>query len=190
LRKAIELLKEAGYEQRDGKLVNAATGEPLAFEILVLNRPDERLALALQKAVSIAGITINVRQVDSAQYWERILTSRDYDMIHWIYGASLSPGNEQLGRWSKTGEDFGRLNFAGISSPAIDAMIEAMLAAKSREDFVTAVRAYDRVLISGHYVIPLFHTPEQWIARWKRVQHPEAGSLYGAIPPTWWSEAE
>ncbi len=188
IRKGLQLLKEAGYEPKDGKMVNAKTGEPLSFEILVANRGDERLALALQQSLSVAGIDVLVRQADAQQYWERILNTRDFDMIRWTYGASLSPGNEQLGRWSKIDADtFGRLNFAGASSPAIDAMIAALLAANSDDDFVTAVRAFDRVLISGHYVIPLFHAPGQWIARWKRIQHPEEGSLYGAIPPTWWS---
>ncbi len=109
-------------------------------------------------------------------------------MMHWIYTASLSPGNEQIGRWSKVDADtFGSLNFAGASSPAIDAMIDALLAAKSQEDFVSAVRAYDRVLISGFYVVPLFHAPAQWIARWARVEHPEKTALYGVQPMTWWS---
>lgn len=189
IRKGIELLKAAGYAPKDGKMVNAKTGEPLAFEILVVTRADERLALALQQSLSVAGIDVSVRQADAQQYWERILNTREFDMIRWTYGASLSPGNEQLGRWSKIDADtFGRLNFAGASSPAIDAMIDAMLAAKSEEDFVAAVRAFDRVLISAHYVIPLFHAPEQWIARWKRTKHPEQPSLYGAIPPAWWSE--
>ena len=99
-------------------MVNADTGEPLAFEILVVDRGDERLALALQQSLRVAGIDVSVRQADSAQYWERILKTRDFDMIHWIYGASLSPGNEQLGRWSKIDADtFGRLNFAGAVEP-------------------------------------------------------------------------
>jgi peptide/nickel transport system substrate-binding protein len=188
LREGVELLREAGYALQNGKMVNTETGEPLAFEILVVSREDERLALAFQQALAIAGIDVSVRQADTAQYWERILNTRAFDMIRWTYGASLSPGNEQLGRWSKVdAETFGRLNFAGVSSPAIDAMIDAMLAATSREDFVAAVRAFDRVLISGHYVVPLFHAPEQWIARWSHIERPEQTSLYGAIPPTWWS---
>ncbi len=105
-------------------MVNDKTGEPLAFEMLVPDRADERLALAFQQSLRLAGIEMSVRQADAAQYWERILNTRDFDMIRWTYGASLSPGNEQLGRWSKIDADtFGRLNFAGASSPAIDAMI-------------------------------------------------------------------
>lgn len=187
LRKALDLLTQAGYEQRDGKLVNGATGEPFSFEFLSQNKEEERLALALQRTLALAGIDMSIRTVDSAQYWERILNSRDFDMIRWTYGASLSPGNEQIGRWSKVGDDYGRLNFAGVSDPAVDAMIDALLAAKSEEDFITAVRAFDRVLISGIYVIPLYHAPDQWLAYWTKLAMPEKSSLYGAVPATWWA---
>ena len=188
LRKGVELLQAAGYERRGDKLVHKGTGEPLAFEILVKDAGEERLALAFQRALSVAGIEVTVRQADASQYWERILNSREYDMIRWIYGASLSPGNEQTGRWSKINADtFGRLNFAGVDSPAVDAMIDAMLKAKTKEDFIAAVRAFDRILISGFYVIPLFHAPDQWVARWTRLAVPERHSIYGVQPSTWWT---
>jgi peptide/nickel transport system substrate-binding protein len=188
LRKGIDLLTEAGYERRGNVLVNKETGKPLTFEILVRDTAEERLALSYQQALRIVGIDMSVRQVDSAQYWERILNTREFDVIHWVYSASLSPGNEQIGRWSKLDDEtFGRLNFAGVSSPAIDAMIDALLAARSEEEFIDAVRAYDRVLMSGFYVVPLFHSPDQWVAHWARVEHPENASLYGVIPMTWWA---
>ena len=188
LRRGIDLLNEAGYERQGNVLVHTETGERLAFEILVRDAAEERLALAYQQSLNLVGVEMSVRQVDSAQYWERILNTREFDMIRWIYSASLSPGNEQLGRWSKIdAETFGRLNFAGVSSPAVDAMIDALLAAETQEDFVDAVRAYDRVLMSGFYVVPLFHSPEQWVAYWSRLSHPEATSLYGVQPMTWWS---
>ncbi len=188
LRKGIELLRAAGYERQGDKLVHKETGNPLAFEILVKDASEERLALAFQRALSVAGIEVQVRQADASQYWERILNSREFDMIHWIYGASLSPGNEQTGRWSKLDADtFGRLNFAGIHTPAIDAMIDALLTARTKEDFVSAVRAYDRVLISGYYVVPLFHSPHQWVARWTKLNTPQTHSIYGVQPSTWWT---
>ncbi len=187
LRKGIDLLTEAGYERRGARLVKAETGEPLSFEMLVRSTEEERLALAYQQVLRLAGIDMSVRQVDSAQYWERILNTRQFDMIHWVYSASLSPGNEQLGRWSKIDSDtFGRLNFAGVSNPAVDAMIEALLAAETDEQFIDAVRAYDRVLMSGFYVVPLFHSPVQWVAYWTRVGHPDRTSLYGVQSMTWW----
>ena len=188
LRKAVELLREAGYEVEGGQLVHKATGAPFAFEFLARDAGEERLALAFQRSLSVAGISMSVRLVDTAQYWDR-LKGWEFDMMHFVYGSSLSPGNEQIGRWSKIdAETFGRLNFAGVSSPAVDAMIDAMLAANTREEFVDAVRAFDRVLLSGFYVVPLFHAPTTWIARWRRVTPPEYTSLYGPQPMTWWSE--
>src|SRR5690606_9268721 len=106
------------------------------------------------------------------QYQQR-LTNYDYDMIQNTWVSSLSPGNEQIFRWSSsTAKAPGSYNFAGVENPAVDAMIDALLAARSEEDFVSAVRALDRVLLSGDYVIPLFHIPKQWLAYWKRLKHP------------------
>lgn len=187
LRRGLDLLTEAGWVQKDGKLVNGETGAPFAFEFLARDKDEERLALALQRTLTLVGIDMAIRTVDSSQYWERILNTRDFDMIHWTYGSSLSPGNEQIGRWSKLDEDtYGRLNFVGLSDPAVDAMIDALLAARTEEDFVTAVRAFDRVLISGSHVIPLFHSPAQWIATWDKLVVADA-PLYGAVPATWWA---
>ncbi len=188
LGKGVALLKSAGYEARGGKMVNAATGEPLSFEFLAQTRDQERLALAYQRWLALAGITLNVRLVDSAQYYER-QKAFDFDMIQFTYPASLSPGNEQLFRWSSdAAKTDGSFNFAGASSPALDAMLQALVAANSQEEFVAAARALDRVLISGFYVVPLFHAAEDWVARWARVKHPDKPSLYGEEPTTWWIE--
>ncbi|MDQ0315669.1 extracellular solute-binding protein [Amorphus orientalis] len=189
MREALALFREAGYGIENGRLINQTTGEPLAFEILVTTREDERLALAYQRLVKPVGITINVRYVDSAQYQAR-LQSFDFDVIRAAWPSSLSPGNEQLYRWSSlTADAQGSFNYTGASDPAIDAMIQEMLAARTREDFVNAVRALDRVLLSGFYVLPLYHSPDQWIARWSRIQHPDEPSLTGAEPDTWWAKA-
>jgi peptide/nickel transport system substrate-binding protein len=186
LGKGVALLKEAGYEPRNGKMVNAASGAPLAFEFLAQTRDQERLALAYQRWLAIAGIGLDVRLVDSAQYQER-QKSFDFDIIQFRYPASLSPGNEQLFRWSSdAAKTDGTFNFAGAASPALDAMLQALIAAKSKEDFVAAARALDRVLISGFYVLPLFHADQDWTARWTRVEHPAKSSLYGGEPTTWW----
>ncbi len=95
-------------------------------------------------------------------------------MILGALTGSLSPGNEQWQRWgSASREAQGSFNYPGVADPAVDAMIEAMLAARKREDFVSAVRALDRILISGDYYIPLYYLPYQWVARWDRIGHPE-----------------
>ncbi|HEX2255511.1 MAG TPA: extracellular solute-binding protein, partial [Afifellaceae bacterium] len=187
LREGLRLLAEAGYGRQGDRLVHTETGRPLAFEMLVQTREQERLALAFQRTLGLAGIQVSVRQVDSAQYEERRKTF-DFDVVQFVYPASLSPGSEQYFRWSAAAaEAQGSFNLAGAKDPAIDAMIAAMLEAETREEFVAAVRALDRVLISGFYVVPLFHAPDQWIARWTRVERPEKSSLYGAEPTTWWA---
>lgn len=187
---AFDLLKSAGFELRSGKLVNTASGQPLTFEILANNSAQEALLLTYARGLEPLGIIARVRVVDSAQYQERI-SSYDYDMIQNTWFASLSPGNEQLFRWSATTRDSkGSFNFAGVANPAADAMIEAMLKATTQEDFVSAVRALDRVLLSGDYAIPLFHVPKQWIAHWAKLKHPDRTPVFGySLPPdTWWIE--
>src|SRR5690606_17548406 len=175
---ALQLLKEAGYGLQGGVMVHHETGRLLAFEMLTANREQERLMLYFARALRQMGITVSVRQVDSAQYPRR-RTTFDFDMIQMSWPASLSPGNEQLFRWSKRAADLeGSFNYPGVKSDAADAMIEAMLKAGSREDFVAAVRALDRVLLSGRYVIPLFHVPKQWLAVWSHLRQPERTSLY------------
>ncbi|MHB2166290.1 extracellular solute-binding protein [Alsobacter sp. R-9] len=187
-RQALDLLKQAGWTLRDGALRNAA-GEPFAFEFLAASRVQERLALNFAQSLQRIGIAMKVRLVDDVQYWRR-LSAFDFDMIQFTWGASPSPGNEQYGRWSARAADRqGSLNYAGAREPAIEAMIDAMLAARSREDFVAATRALDRVLLSGFYVVPLFNQPEQWVARSAAVKRPDRASLFGFQPETLWRES-
>jgi peptide/nickel transport system substrate-binding protein len=186
LRRAIDLLAKAGWEIRDTRLCDRATGRPFAFEILITNREQERLALAFANDLKRAGILATVRVADAVQYDRRRQTF-DFDMIEDDWPASLSPGNEQSFYWGSAAADAeGSRNYMGAKNPAIDAMIKAMLAARERPRFVSAVRALDRVLLSGHYVVPLFHLPDQWVARSSAVAHPATTSLYGYLPETWW----
>jgi len=185
-RRAYEMLEAAGYSLQGGRMVETATGKPLTFEVLASNSGQERLLGAFVGDLAKIGIAARVRVVDSAQYQAR-LKDYDFDMIQFTWPASLSPGNEQLFRWSsRVAGDPGSYNYAGVENPAADAMIAAMLAAHGNEEFVSAVRALDRVLLSGHYVIPLFHPPAQWIASWKRLAHPEQTPLSGFNLDTWW----
>jgi peptide/nickel transport system substrate-binding protein len=186
-RQAYEMLEAAGYSLQGGRLVDK-NGTPLAFEILASTTGQERLFGAFAADLQKIGIAARLRVVDSAQYQSR-LKDYDYDMIQFTWPSSLSPGNEQLFRWSsRVAASPGSYNYAGVQNPAADAMIAAMLAATTNEDFVSAVRALDRVLLSGHYVIPLFHSPAQWIASWKRLAHPEKIPLFGFNLDTWWAK--
>ena len=129
-----------------------------------------------------------MRVVDAVQYDRRRLTY-DYDMIEYRWDQSLSPGNEQAFYWGSAAADAdGTRNYMGVKSAAIDAMIAALLEARERDEFVAAVRALDRVLMSGFYVVPLYHLPAQWVARWTTIAHPAETSLFGYLPETWWRE--
>ena len=184
-RRAIDELEGAGYRLADGRLVDAH-GAPLAFEILVKNRDEERLALAYARNLARIGVAANVRLVDEVQF-QRRRTRFDFDVMIGAWVASPSPGNEQRGRWSSAAANAeGAYNICGVASPAVDAMIAAILAAKSNEDFVAAVRALDRLLISGFYIAPLYYAPEQWIAYSAKLGRPEKTPLFGVELSTWW----
>ena len=153
---------------------------------MVRNRDEERLALAYARNLARIGVAANVRLVDEVQF-QRRRTSFDFDMMIGSWIASPSPGNEQRGRWSSGAADAqGAYNIAGVRSPAVDAMIAAILAAKTNEDFVAAVRALDRLLISGFYIVPLYYAPEQWIAYSTKLGRPDKTPLFGVELSTWW----
>jgi peptide/nickel transport system substrate-binding protein len=186
LRHAFALFREAGYTLKGTELVHVASGRPFSFEILTSTRDQERLALAYSRSFKRAGIDVHVRNVDPTQFEHRRI-GFDFDMMQYRWEQSLSPGNEQLFYFSSEAADQnGSRNYMGVKSKAIDAMIAALLAATTREDFVAATRALDRVLLSGFYVIPLYYPPVQWVARWTRIAHPGRTSLYGYLPETWW----
>lgn len=187
-RKALDLLADAGFVLERGKLIEKKTGAPFEFEILTTSGGQEQLLANFRGDLEKVGIRVRLRNVDSAQYQSR-LKDYDYDMILFPWTSSLSPGNEQLFRWSsETAGQPGSYNYAGVRNPAADAMIKAMLEATTAGDFVSAVRALDRVLISGHYCIPLFHVPKQWVAHWARVRRPEKPPLFGYTLESWWIE--
>ena len=186
---ALDELIAAGYALRDGRLLDAH-GAPLAFEILVKNRDEERLALAYARNLARIGVAANVRLVDEVQF-QRRRTSFDFDMMIGSWIASPSPGNEQRGRWSSAAANAeGAYNISGVASPAVDAMIAAILAANTNEDFVAAVRALDRLLISGFYIVPLYYSPEQWIAYSAKLGRPDKTPLFGVELSTLWRRQE
>ncbi len=190
LRGALSLLSQAGYDLDGTVLRQRATHAPLTFEILVTTRDQERIALAFARDLKRAGIEISVRAIDAVQFDQRRL-SFDFDMIQNRWDQSLSPGNEQSFYWGSEAADHqGTRNYMGAKDPAIDAMIAAMLQARDHPDFVSAVRALDRVLMSGCYAIPLYNVQEQWIARWNRIERPAVTALTGYLPETWWQKPQ
>jgi peptide/nickel transport system substrate-binding protein len=190
LRSALTLLSQAGYDLDGTVLRQRGTKTPLTFEILVTTRDQERIALAFARDLKRAGIEISVRAVDAVQFDQRRL-GFDFDMIQNRWDQSLSPGNEQSFYWGSEAADHqGTRNYMGAKDPAIDAMIAATLEARDHPDFVSALRALDRVLMSGCYAIPLFNVEEQWIARWNRIERPAVTALTGYLPETWWQKPQ
>ncbi len=186
MRRAIDLFAEAGYAIRSGRMVRLASGEPFTFELMVTTREKERIALAFADGLKQVGIFPVIRLVDSSQYWARVRQFQ-FDMIVEGYVVGASPGQEQVNRWSsRAAEVPGTLNWAGVKSPAIDAALAALLAARSREDFVASVRALDRLLIAGHYVLPLYHLSDRWVARWRHIARPERLAAYDFLHDSFW----
>ena len=187
LRQAMDHFEKAGYSIKDGLMVDAS-GKPLTFEIMTQNADQEKLALAYQRFLAAFGVRVSLRTVDDSQYQSRSQTF-DYDVIMKAFLSSLSPGLEQVRRWGTQTRDVeGSENFAGVADPDIDRVMAAMLAARSREDFRSAVRLQDRMLLSGNYIVPLYHLGEQWIARNRHIGRPEATPLWGFQLPAWWDE--
>jgi len=186
LRRALAFLDAAGYQLAGTMQRRRDTGEPLSFELLVADRVQERLALTFAQNLKRAGIDLRIRMADAVQYEQRRNTF-DFDMIQNRWDQSLSPGNEQAYYWgSAAAAEPGSRNYMGVRSAAADAMIAALLDARTRPEFVSAVRALDRVLMSGIYVVPLYHLPNEWVARWSAIRRPDTTSVSGYLPETWW----
>ena len=190
LREATRLLREAGYEVRNQKLVNAKTGERMTVEFLNIGGDPnfERLALFYKPLLERLGMTVTVRNVDEAQYENR-QRNWDYDIVTTTWEESLSPGNEQREYWgSKAADEVGSRNLVGIKNPAVDKLIDRVIFARNREELVAATRALDRVLLWNHYVVPQWTSGKVRTARWDRYSHPEVLPKYGsaAFPTVWW----
>ena len=191
-RQALALFREAGFEIRDTKLVNAKTGEPLSVEFLVDDPATERFVLFYKPSLERIGIAVNARTVDSAQYENR-LRQWDYDIIVASWGESLSPGNEQRGFWGSAAADQpGSRNYIGIKNPAIDTLIDRVIFTKDRAELVAATKALDRVLLWNFYVVPQWTYGKVRTARWDRFGRPENMPKYGlaAFPAVWWWDAD
>ena len=190
LQNALKIFKSNGYVLEDSKLIDKKTQKPFVIEFLISDKRQEKYALNYKKNLEKIGIELIITMVDSTQYQER-KQNFDFDIIEHFWYASLSPGNEQYFYWgSKSADEIGSRNYAGIKDQNIDKMIDNLIASKKKEDFIAAARSLDRMLISGHYVIPLFHWPHQWVATSNRVSQPAALSLDGYKINSWFINAE
>ena len=185
LRRAAALLKKAGWIIKNKKLVDKK-GKPFVFEILLTAPAFERIVLPFKRNLERLGIETEVRVVDTAQYLNRI-REFDFDMVVWNYGQSLSPGNEQRYYWHSSVADIpGSRNLAGIKDPVVDALVEKIIRATDRQNLTTRVRALDRVLQWGFYILPHWHISTFRIAYWNKLAQPELVPKYGLGLMTWW----
>ena len=190
LRAASKLLTDAGWVIKGKQRVNAETGKPLEFEVLLVSPLFERIVLPFAQNLEKLGINARVRTVDTSQYRRR-LDTYDYDVIVGGAGQSLSPGNEQRAYWgSEAADQEGGRNTIGIKDPAIDELIETLIAAPDRKSLITATRALDRVLQWGHYVIPQWHIPYDRVAYWNIFDRPKITPDSGNQLMTWWVDAD
>lgn len=192
LRESFRLLREAGYDVKDRKMVNTKTGEPFTIEFLIADPSSERIVLGYIPSLKRLGIAATTRMVDDAQYINR-RRSWDFDIIIGSWAESLSPGNEQRAYWSSQSADTaGSPNYAGIKNPAVDALIEKVIYATDRDSLVAATRALDRTLLWNHYVVPQWTYNKARTARWDRFSHPQTMPKYGeaAFPLVWWWDKE
>jgi microcin C transport system substrate-binding protein len=186
LRHAFRLLQEAGWVVQDGRLVNQETGEPMQFEILLADPASERYAAPWVDNLKRLGVDAQIRIVDTAQYQNR-LDNFDYDVTTELWAQSDSPGNEQRDMWGSAVADVpGSRNVAGIKNPVVDALIDKVIAAESREDLEAAVRALDRVLLWNHYAVPHFVDDGYRVAYRNKFSRPEALPEEGPDFMAWW----
>jgi microcin C transport system substrate-binding protein len=185
-RQAIGLLKQAGWEIKDGKMTDKA-GKKLAFEIILHDAAFERGTLPVKQNLERIGIDMAVRTIDTSQY-QRRTDSYDFDMTIDLWAQALSPGNEQREYWgSKSADVPGGRNSMGIKDPAIDELVELIIAAPDRESLIVRTRCLDRVLSWHMYIIPQFYSAKEMIAYWNRFGRPEKTAKYDpAAFDTWW----
>ena len=192
LREALRLMKEAGYEVRERKLVDSKTGAQFSLELLGADPTFERVMLFFKPSLERLGIAVGVRTIDPTQYENR-LRSWDFDVVVSSWPESLSPGNEQREYWgSQAANMAGSRNIIGIKNPAIDKLIDRLIYAKGRDDLVAATKALDRVLLWNHYVVPQWNYPKVRTARWDRFGRPSELPKYGqsGFPALWWFDAD
>ncbi|MFY7959333.1 MAG: extracellular solute-binding protein [Elsteraceae bacterium] len=186
IRTSLRLLREAGWEVKNNKLIETATGKQMEFEILLESPLFERIALPFIRNLERLGIVVKLRTIDPSQYQNR-LDNFDYDMTVVAFGQSLSPGNEQREYFGSEAADIpGSRNVIGIKNKVIDALIDKVIAAPDRESLIQRTRALDRVLQWGHYVVPHFHSRVYRMVLWNQFGFPKTPPKYGVALDSWW----
>ncbi|WP_108125086.1 extracellular solute-binding protein [Saccharospirillum mangrovi] len=189
LRQALTLLRESGYESRDGQMVNASTGEPLSFELLLYSPAMERIAIPFKENLARAGITLNIRTVDVTQYTNR-MRERDYDMIVSQLGGGAYPSDNLVLEWDSRYLD-STYNAVGTNDPVIDALVRGIADNQQNDELLLAYgRAFDRVLLWRYYVIPQWHIDHYRVAYWNKFGRPAQIPRYSLGSSAWWFDAK
>ncbi|TPI77231.1 extracellular solute-binding protein [Mesorhizobium sp. B2-8-9] len=187
LKRAVDLLAQAGWQIKGGKMINTKSGEPLKFEILGSNDTDQVISSPYIANLRKIGIDATLRIIDQTQYINRI-NHFDFDMVTTVLQQSESPGNEQREFWSSKAADApGSRNLMGIKDPVVDALIDRIVFASDRADLIAATHALDRVLLWNFYVLPQYHRTAVWYAYWNKFGMPDKQPSYrGADIDSWW----
>jgi microcin C transport system substrate-binding protein len=189
IREALKLLSQAGWEIRNKKLVNAKSGEPMTFELLLYSPSTERVAVPVQKNMERMGITMTIRLVDTTQFTNR-QRSRDFDLIWGGYDANFYPNTDLKIIWRSDYMDY-TYNTAGVQDPAIDKLIDGIMANQQNEQALLAWgRALDRVLTWNHYVIPHYYLSKFRVASWNKFSRPAVRPKYSLGTGSWWVDKE
>jgi microcin C transport system substrate-binding protein len=189
LKEADKLLKEAGWQIKDGRRVNAQ-GEVLDLEFLYVDPTSERVLTGYAENLRQLGLSVNLRRVDPAQYQRRVKTF-DFDVITTRYALRPTPGVELRSFWSSdAAKTDGSRNLAGVADPVVDALVGKLIEARSRQELETAARALDRVLRAGHYWVPQWYQPVHRVVHWDKYGRPATQPRYGrGIIDSWWYDA-
>lgn len=185
LLKATQLLKEAGWELKNRKLVNAKTGQPFSFELLLSAGSNNQWVIPFQHNLARLGITLNPRMVDNSQITNR-MRSRDYDMMPRVAYAMPWPSKSLQVLWASQYID-SSWNAPGVQNPAIDKLIDQILANQgNKEKLLPLGRALDRVLTWNYYMLPMWYMASDRYAYWDKFSYPETHPVYSFGFDTWW----
>lgn len=188
LQKALKLLQDAGWSLEKGQLVNQKTHKPFVFEILLKSKDFEKIALEFARNLEPLGVKASVRVLDEAQY-ERRKIDFDFDMLYHLWAGTRSPGNELINYISSKAADInGSRNYPGIKDAVIDELIQNIIQSKDRATLVANVKALDRILMAGNYVLPLFHLTKDMVAYKDRLAHPLIQPVMESRIESWWEK--
>ncbi|WP_347332686.1 extracellular solute-binding protein [Marinimicrobium locisalis] len=189
LRKAMALLRDAGWELKDGKMAHGETGKPFEFEIIYYSPSSERALQPLKRNLERLGITMNLRMLDTSQFINRV-RSGDYDMVDRGYQANPYPHRNMPIIWHSDYIE-SSWNQARVQDPVIDQLVTDIVAHQQQpEELLAYGRAFDRVALWNFYVIPKWHSDHYRVAHWDKFDRPETRPDYDLGIETWWYDKD